>query len=557
MNHRHGIALGLSLLMAANMCMPAFAAEDMPVEDTAELPLVQAAEGETPNEAAPEVTVGAPQPGDTVAIASAADFADFAAFVTADADHGEGITWKLTGNIDLGTHTPVPVFSGTLDGDGHTITANATVSGAAGLFAQLDGAVIQNLTLHVTATGSGAAGALAAQASDTTVSNCGVSDCSVSGGSDVGGLIGRAEDCEVTDCSNTAAVNGAHDVGGLLGEAEDTTLEWSHCAASVSGQHGGIGGLVGRMTGGTVAYSWFDKDANVSGSYVEAIGGIVGGTEGAVTVHDCYVQGDVSGGGLNIAGGIVGANLDMLHALDISNCYMTGNVSSGSAICGFSLRGTVAHCVYTSDNRSWFGTKIEEAALKAGEWMNQNKDFWKFASDVFPTLARQKGDVNVQPTISIDVQSKEYDGKPASVTVRITGSQSVETEYIYRQILSDGTVIDLDSAPVSVGDYSVQVSIPGTSVTAPFSITAKTLTLSVSRSETGGTVYTVTPETSGEYTIELPKDSGADSFRILFKDLETGEVVEEATVYSSGISVYLDAGTTYSIIPVESEAEAK
>ena len=94
-------------------------------------------------------------------------------------------------------------------------------------------------------------------------------------------------------------------------------------------------------------------------------------------------------------------------------------------------------------------------------------------------------------------------------------------------------------APVRVSDYSVQVSIPGTSVTAPFSIIAKTLSLSVSSSETGGTVYTVTPETPGEYTIELPKDSGADSFRILFKDPETGEVVEATTVYSSGISVYL------------------
>ena len=163
------------------------------------------------------------------------------------------------------------------------------------------------------------------------------------------------------------------------------------------------------MVGGTVDYSWFEEGANVSGSHVEAIGGIVG------------------------------ANLDVLHALDISNCYMTGNVSSGAAICGFSLRGTV---------------------------------------------------------------------------------------------------IDLDSAPVRVSDYSVQVSIPGTSVTAPFSIIAKTLSLSVSSSETGGTVYTVTPETLGEYTIEFPKDSGADSFRILFKDLETGEVVEETTVYSSGI-IYL------------------
>lgn len=561
MNHRHGIALGLSLLMAANMCTPVFAAEDMPLEDTAELPLVQAAEGETPvemQEAEPGEATDAPQPGDTAEIASAEDFAAFASFVTADADHGKGITWKLTGNIDLGTHTPVPVFSGTLDGGGHTITANATVSGGeVGLFAQLDGAVIQNLTLNVTATGSGAAGALAAQAADTTVSNCEVSDCSISGGADVGGLIGRAEDCEVTDCTNTAAVNGAHDVGGLIGEAEDTTVEWSHCGASVSGQRGGIGGLVGRLLDGTVAYSWFDEGANVSGSHVEAIGGIAGGSEGSVTVHDCYVQGNVSGGGLNIAGGIVGANLDMLHALDISNCYMTGSVSSGAAICGFSLRGTVVDCVYTGDNRGWFGTKIEEAALKAGEWMNQNRDFWKFASDVFPTLARQQADVDVQPTISIDVQSKEYDGTPVRVTVSITGSQSVETAYIYRQILSDGTVVDLDSAPTSVGDYSVQVSIPGTSVTAPFSITAKTLSLSAGSSEADGTVYTVSPETSGEYAITLPKSSGADGFRILFTDPVTRELIEETTVYSSGVSVYLDAGTTYSIIPVESEAEAK
>lgn len=58
-------------------------------------------------------------------------------------------------------------------------------------------------------------------------------------------------------------------------------------------------------------------------------------------------------------------------------------------------------------------------------------------------------------------------------------------------------------------------------------------------------------------TIRYSSKTQAGSIRILFVDPDTREVVEESTVYSSGISVYLDADTTYSIIPVESEAEAK
>lgn len=123
-------------------------------------------------------------------------------------------------------------FSGTFDGNGHTVTLDITASTAnVGLFSKLaDGAVVKNVITagSVTATGK----------------KC------------VAGIAGYATDnVKIENCKNTASITGNKNVGGILGEAynneESISVGIKNCAneGAVNGTGSAIGGIVGKMEG--------------------------------------------------------------------------------------------------------------------------------------------------------------------------------------------------------------------------------------------------------------------------------------------------------------------
>lgn len=205
---------------------------------------------------------------------------------------------KQAGNYiltkDITVSTPYANdFSGTFDGNGHTITLNITADYAAnnGLFKQLvGGATVKNLRLtgSVTQTkkksGTAAlAGKANSYASDILVENCSA-DVTVSGYSKVGGLLG-----DVTSSQNSVTVRSCANLG------------------TVTGQNNGVGGIVGQSSGAGCAISACYNRGDITGyTYV---GGIVGqcasavkwsystGSTTATTPYTVVSKGDIYGGG--------------------------------------------------------------------------------------------------------------------------------------------------------------------------------------------------------------------------------------------------------------------
>ena len=153
-------------------------------------------------------------------------------------------------------------FSGTFDGNGHTVTlAISGDSDYQALFAKLvAGAVVKNVMV----------------------------DGEVTGTDNIGGIAGIATNATIIACANKATV-------------------------AATGRY--VGGLVGKGTGLTMT-SCYNQGA-VSSTRTRPInmGGIAGYVDGGASVENCYNTGSITGSGDNTAA-VVGWN-----AATVKNCY--------------------------------------------------------------------------------------------------------------------------------------------------------------------------------------------------------------------------------------------
>ena len=271
-----------------------------------------------------------------------------------------GIDWTPVGNYDNR-------YTGTFDGNGHTITGltvDLPNQGYVGLIGYLSGGTVQNLTLaEVEINGCDRVGGVAGW-SNGTVTGCTVSG-NVSGRSGVGGVVGY-NGGTVTGCTISGNVSGSCDVGGVAGY-NDTYGTVTGCTVSgnVSGGDnvGGVAGdnsgtvtgcgvtgaigMNGEQAGGVAGYNatgtvtGCHATGNVSGD--RWVGGVAGdNTYGTVT--GCYATGNVSGTG-NV-GGVAGDNYGT-----VTGCYATGNVSGDRNVGGVAgdNSGTVTGCYATGN----------------------------------------------------------------------------------------------------------------------------------------------------------------------------------------------------------------
>ena len=199
--------------------------------------------------------------------------------------------YEQTADINLGdlgqkSAAIISSFSGTYDGNGHTITYqasfNASDQGGYGLFGSVSG-TIKNLTLDASATFGG-------------VSNF------IDFGLLCGRLSGTLQSCNVVGVINSTAVssNGSGTDSGLLVGESSGTIKYCIANGSVAGL-GHVGGLIGRMNGGSVLGSAFtgslyaiapDK-ANGNHSYGSIAGGICGAVEAGSSINSCFVDADI------------------------------------------------------------------------------------------------------------------------------------------------------------------------------------------------------------------------------------------------------------------------
>ncbi|SDM59702.1 repeat domain (List_Bact_rpt), partial [Geoalkalibacter ferrihydriticus] len=188
-----------------------------------------------------------------------------------DSNFNAGEGWHPIGSLE-------DPFVGTLNGNGHTLR-NLHIQrdqDFQGLFGFIDGASIRHLFLE---------------------------NFSVEGRDQIGALAGKALDCTIEEVGAGGTLSGRTDVGGLIGWAENSNISRCFAEVSVGGTGANLGGLVGYL------YNSQGIDNYASGPIEGGIqaGGLIGQLETS-TILNSYARGVVTG--LNHVGGLVGADID-------------------------------------------------------------------------------------------------------------------------------------------------------------------------------------------------------------------------------------------------------
>lgn len=250
------------------------------------------------------------------------------------------IAWSATwdGPASLST-----AFTGSYDGDGHSITGLQISGGENAFLRRTDGATITDLAIDVAVTGGWATSGLVKYATATTIDGVDVSgtvtitaiegchggiageidgssvirnssfvgDIIAGPSSWIGGLVGCAYDNTVVERSYFEGdLTGNDDVGGLVGFLENSDITDSYAIGSLTATVDGLGGLAGWQSGDssdadTVAITNSYSSMSVTG--VAHMGTLLG--EGASTsIASSFWEGGLNGiGSLPVIGVITDA----------------------------------------------------------------------------------------------------------------------------------------------------------------------------------------------------------------------------------------------------------
>ncbi len=289
---------------------------------------------------------GTGEPNDPYQIATVAQLLSIGSAPELPSKH-----YVLTRSVNLSGTTyasaPLALFSGTLDGKGHTIS-NLRIRTAqrAALIGHVDReAEVRNLgVIKMDLSGAIGGGGLAGMNNGAIVDCYSTGTIVGSSGTGTGGLVGtnigtllnsysgatvdggRAGGLvgsnfgQVVWCYATGDVTGVSDLGGLAG-ANSGTITSSYALGTVTGWYSDIGGLVGLNFGRiTDCYA----KATVTGQD-NFVGGLVGENRGGIA--SSYVSGDVTG--VEFVGGLVGHNDG-----SVASCYTSGSVAGIERIGG-------------------------------------------------------------------------------------------------------------------------------------------------------------------------------------------------------------------------------
>ena len=138
----------------------------------------------------------------------------------ASSDEGATYHYLLNADVNAGSEITIP-FSGTFDGQGHTISGLDHA-----LFNSIDGGTVKDVILDdVNITSGTNVGAITNETSGASrIYNIGILGGSVGGSNNVGGIVGLLDGTSrVVNCYSYATITGGHDVGGIVGYNNGTT----------------------------------------------------------------------------------------------------------------------------------------------------------------------------------------------------------------------------------------------------------------------------------------------------------------------------------------------
>ncbi len=256
-------------------------------------------------------------------IGTLAEWNKFVSISSSEAFSGKN--FKLT--ADIGTITNKigsygTGFSGTFDGNGHTVTVNWNYD---------SGTANQGFVGHLNATGV---------LKNVTINGT-INSAKTSGDASIGALVGVLSGGLVENCVNNAAINiQTGCVGGIVGLSNNVNGIVRDCV-----NNGTITSTCSTVTNHTV-------------------GGIVGHASSKVTIEDSYNYGDIVETGVQI-GGIVGKAVSCV----LTNCKNYGSISTTSTNTSTANTGVagIAGAALTSSNF----TNCENHGTVAGNscWM--------------------------------------------------------------------------------------------------------------------------------------------------------------------------------------------
>ena len=402
------------------------------------------------------------------AINDADDFRDMVA----------GGSYKLAADITV-TEPYANDFSGTFDGNGHTVTLNITDSTAdVGLFKTLSGgAVVKNVIT---------AGSISSK------------------GNNVGGIAGSADtdagDVTIENCKNTAAITGKEEVGGILGRcsgsAHSVTVTGCINTGTINGTNRKVGGICGNLEGTHVIRNCYNTGGiSVSKS---GIAGILGRGSKGVLIENCYSVGN-SG-----AYALLGTTSTTYTACQVKNCYALEGSAQAFVVSGVN-----------ADSASDFKTETE---MKSPAFAALLGDGFMVKSGDYPALSWETPTAAVSFTIQpenavLTINGGTYTG---STTVALPAADAPYSYTVscpgYTQKTGSVTVTNKDNPVATPASVTVTLAEDAAQwVTVTFTVTPENATLTLKDGETQvapteGTTYQLLKGHAYTYTAETTEE---------------------------------------------------
>lgn len=391
-------------------------------------------------------------------------------------------SYKLTADITV-TEPYANEFTGTFDGNGHTVTLNIT-SGSAntGLFKKLvGGATVKNVTTAGTVSGGASTGAIAGNADGkVSIFNCKNTATVTGTGKGVGGILGYSY-----PASGYATIESCANTGAIVAEGKQQT-----------------GGIAGNLEGAHVIRNCYNTGSVTATS---GFAGIVGrGTKG-VTVENCYSTGAIATGGF----ALVGVATNTSPAVSVKNSY--------------AVEGTGKDIIYIFEGSTPI-SRDEKTGYKTADEMKSPAfaallgDGFMVKSGDYPALKWETPTAAVRFTIApanatLEINGGTYTG---STTVALPAAEKAYSYTVscpgYTQQTGSVTVTGNDN-PVATPN-SVEVTLAEDAakwVTVTFSVTPENATLTLKDGETQvapteGTTYQLLKGHTYAYTAETTEE---------------------------------------------------
>ncbi len=458
-----------------------------------------------------------------------------------------GMTFQLSGDIDLSAHEWTPIgnnnksFSGTFDGCNKKISGlaigsesnpNTTLS-YIGLFGEVwpqggGGSTpeIKNLTIETSGIYSDRTGkpfaeiGILAGRTKATITNCKVSGNVVGTNSYLGGLLGEADGpVNISECSaagNITLIADAGICGGLIGYGNSIDISKSYAAVGVTYTGDNYaGGLVGHLENINSKVSYCYATGNVvvqpgSGSgHIYACGGLVGFLNGQL-LH-CYARGDVSGNN-KYTGGLIGESNGSVIIAYASGKVTCNDDSKRGAVIGYSRGSSLTYWndeVYEGANQGIGNNPSPDQNISTGKHQAdmQGADFAGLLNSEEPTpVWKYVSGVNDGYPVLIGVGDGTAAGGSTGPTVTLTSDSAGTAGYKKITGLTEGKIYKVTVDPEGISPETMYTKADGSLTANEADKEALGFCVTAITGLTNGTTYKVEeyntpPAGSEDYTI--------------------------------------------------------